>query len=123
MYEYDLFLCHTGKDKPWVEALAVTLEREQIAGRPLKVFFDQWDIAHGAHILERIEHGLTTSRFVGIVLSPAATRAPWPRAEWQSQLFDDPLNRLGRLLPILRHKFDPDSGEALDMPVLLKPIK
>lgn len=123
MHEYDLFLCHTGKDKPWVEALAVTLEREQIAGRPLKVFFDQWDIEHGAHILERIEHGLTTSRFVGIVLSPAATRAPWPRAEWQSQLFDDPLNRLGRLLPILRHKFDPETGEALDMPMLLKPIK
>jgi hypothetical protein len=120
---HDLFLCHTGADKDWVGALATQLEREEINGRRLTVFFDKWDIDYGEHILERIEEGLKSSRFVGIVLSPSATGAQWPRAEWQSQAFDDPLNRRGRLLPILRHLVDPTTKEAIEIPPLLKPLK
>ena len=80
----DLFLCHTGADKPWVEQLATRLEQEKIKGRPIDVWFDQWDIDGGENILAKIEEGLRASRFVAVVLSPAMTRADWPTLEWQT---------------------------------------
>jgi len=46
----DLFLCHTGSDKPWVESLAEKIESVLFQGRFLKVVFDKWDFAHSKNI-------------------------------------------------------------------------
>lgn len=119
----DLFLCHTGADKDWVKELGARLEAEEINGHSTQVWFDEWDIAHGKSIISAIGEGLANSRFVGVVLSPAMVKADWPTAEWQSVVIDDPLNRHGRILPLLRHKFDPFTGEAIEIPWVLKPLK
>jgi len=50
----DLFLCHSGRDDEWVEALGARLEAETSNGRPLEVFVDRWDIDYGENILTRI---------------------------------------------------------------------
>ena len=43
----DVFLCHNGADKEWVRNLAEQIESEtfdgHLNGRPLRVFFDEWD--------------------------------------------------------------------------------
>jgi hypothetical protein len=119
----DLFLCHTGADKPFVRALAERLERELVGRRSISVFLDEWDIDYGENLLRRIEEGLKRSRFLAVVLSPAFTRADWPALEWQSKVYDDPSGRLGRILPILRHKYDPETGEAIEIPFALKILK
>ena len=43
-YEHDVFLSYNHVDHDWVHELAVRIESEQWDGRPLKVFFDEWDI-------------------------------------------------------------------------------
>jgi hypothetical protein len=117
----DIFLCHTGADKDWVEELATRLEAEKgPVGQPISVWFDKWDIEPGDNVLSKIEHGLKRSRFVAVVLSPALTRASWPTLEWQSQVYEDPAGKKGRILPILRHQFDPGTGEPLEIPLPLK---
>lgn len=119
----DIFLCHTGADKEWVEKLAERLEAEPIGDRKLSVWFDKWDIEGGANILSRIEEGLKQSRYVAVVLSPAMTKADWPTLEWQTQVFDDPAGKRGRILPLLRHVFDPITLEPIEIPLPLKILK
>jgi hypothetical protein len=119
----DIFLCHTGADKEWVEKLAERLEAESMGDRKLSVWFDKWDIEGGANILSRIEEGLKRSRYVAVVLSPAMTKADWPTLEWQTQVFDDPAGKRGRILPLLRHVFDPITLEPIEIPLPLKILK
>jgi hypothetical protein len=119
----DIFLCHTGADKDWVENLAERLEGQAIGERKISVWFDKWDIDGGANILSRIESGLKESRFVAVVLSPAMTKADWPTLEWQTQVFDDPAGKRGRILPLLRHAFDPITLEPIEIPLPLKILK
>ena len=119
----DLFLCHSGRDDEWVEALGARLERETYNGRPIQVFVDRWDIDYGESLLNRIEEGLNEARFLGVVMSPAWAAAEWPRLEWQSKVYEDPTGRKGRILPLLLHKHDPATGEPLEIPLPLKLLK
>src|SRR3954471_16598616 len=111
----DLFLCHTGADKDWTRDLGARLEQHHIGNRPIKVWFDEWDIDYGHSVITAIGEGLKESRYVGLVLSPAMVKAEWPTAEWQSQIMDDPTGKSGRILPMLLHKFDVD-GAPIDPP-------
>jgi len=119
----DIFLCHTGADKDWVRDLGARLEEHRIGNRPIEVFFDEWDIDYGENIIAKIDASLKQSRYVGLVLSPRMLKADWPSAEWQSQVMADPAGKRGKILPLLRHKFDPESGEPIDMPFVLAPLK
>lgn len=119
----DLFLCHSGRDDEWVEALGARLEAETSNGRPLEVFVDRWDIDYGENILTRIEEGLRDARFLGVVMSPAWAAADWARLEWQSKVHEDPAGRKGRILPILLHKEDPETREPLEIPLPLKLLR
>ena len=51
----DIFLCHTGADKPWVERLAERIEAEPYQTRFLGVVFDKWDFEKGGNIVVDIE--------------------------------------------------------------------
>jgi hypothetical protein len=120
--KHDVFLCHTGDDKPWTEFLAEKLEARSVNNRGIKVFFDKWDIDYGFNILSRIDEGLRESRYVALVLSPAMVRAPWPTVEWQSQVMDDPTGKSGRILPLLVKRTD-NQGSPIILPFVLKPLK
>jgi hypothetical protein len=119
----DIFLCHTGADKERVERLAERLEAESIGDPRIAVWFDKWDIDGGQNILVKIESGLKQSRYVAVVLSPATTKADWPTLEWQTQVFDDPAGKRGRILPLLRHVFDPITAEPIEIPLPLRILK
>lgn len=99
------------------------LEQLRIGSRQIEVFFDEWDIDYGESIISKIDAGLKQSRYVGLVLSPRMVKAEWPTAEWQSQVMVDPTGKRGKVLPLLRHKFDEETGEPIDMPFVLVPLK
>jgi hypothetical protein len=98
----DLFLCHTGVDKPWVERLAERIEAEPYEGRLLGVVFDKWDFAKGSNIVVDIERDIDTCRYVGIVVTRALLAADWPTLERTIAVWSDPAGTRGRVIPLLR---------------------
>lgn len=116
----DVFLCHNSADKPWVEKLAEHIESETVdgteEGRPLRVFFDKWDIDIGQNFVQRINHGLTRSRFVAVVISPEFLKAPWTEFEWTHVVTQDPTNLRARLIPIFRRERSLDGASTFDLP-------
>ncbi len=97
----DLFLCHTGSDKPWVESLAEKIESVPFQGRFLKVVFDKWDFAHSKNIVLELERGIDACRFIAVILSKASLNADWPTLERTIAVWSDPSGSKGRVIPLL----------------------
>lgn len=119
----DVFICHAGADKAWVRDLCTRLEAERIGNRLIEVFFDEWDVDHGENIVSKIDEGLKTARFCAVVLSPAMLSRDWPNAEWTARFMSDPSGRRSQLLPILLHEKDSETGDVIDIPMLLRPLR
>src|SRR5690348_14715120 len=100
--EKDIFLCHNGADKPWVEMLAERIEREPFGNRNLAVVFDKWDFPKGGNIVLDIEKYLDSTRFVGVVVSRAMLNAEWPTLERTIAVWSDPSGSRGRVIPLLK---------------------
>jgi len=98
----DIFLCHTGADKPWVERLAERIEAEPYQTRFLGVVFDKWDFEKGGNILVDIESEIDACRFVGVVVTRALLGAEWPTLERSIAVWSDPSGAKGRVIPLLR---------------------
>src|SRR5712664_1097917 len=118
----DLFLCHNRADKQWVRELGERIEQEDWGGRKLGVFLDEWDIRPGENILLKIDEALKRCRFVAVVLSPEMLRSDWCSLELTATLAQDPMNRQGRLLPLLRREADLRTGERIEIPPILRPF-
>jgi len=97
----DLFLSHTGADKPWVERLADVIEGIPFKGRYLGVVYDKWDFACAKNIVLELEKSIDECNFIGIVLSKAALAADWPTLERTIAVWSDPSGSKGRVIPIL----------------------
>jgi len=97
----DLFLSHNRADKRWTERLAGAIEMDR-RGRPLKVFFDKWDIPPGGDIPAELEAGLQNCRHVGLVLTPEALLSDWVALERSTAIYRDPGARRRSLIPLLR---------------------
>jgi len=115
----DLFLCHAGVDKDWVEGLGADVEAEVWNDRPLTVFIDKWDIDVGDNIVVKINEALAHARFVAVVMSPEMVGSEWCQAEVSTVLMSDPTNRRKRLIPIRRRDVHLTTGERLEIPPLL----
>lgn len=105
-YKYDIFLSHSKTDEDWVRDLTKRLEKEKCKGRKLRVFFSPRDIRPGENIAEAIQKGISKSRYVGVVMSPAAMRSPFVKHELNLTL-DMILRKETRkdaLIPILLRK-------------------
>src|ERR1051325_3016826 len=114
----DVFLCHAGADKAWVEELGSRLEAERINGRSIQVFLDKWDVDYGENLVAKINEALTKARFCAVVLSPAMLKRDWPQAEWTAVFAADPAGRRKQILPMLLHDRDPETGELCEIPML-----
>ncbi|MGD0088496.1 MAG: toll/interleukin-1 receptor domain-containing protein [Planctomycetota bacterium] len=117
---YDIFLCHNLADKQWTEQLGSQIENETFdgtqSGRKLRVFFDKWDIAPGQNVIDVLNHGLERARYIGVILSPEAVKAPWPCFEWTHVVAQDPMNRERRVIPIVVRQVSLDGKERLNLP-------
>jgi len=100
--EKDIFLCHNGADKPWVEALAQNIEAVPYRDRNLAVVLDKWDFEKAGNIVLDMERFLDTVRFVGVVVSRAMLTAEWPTLERTIAVWSDPSGARGRVIPLLK---------------------
>ncbi len=119
IYDYDVFLSHSSADKAWVEGLGHDLESNCLGDRNLKVFLDKWDIPGGANIPLHLDGALKKSAFILLVMSPEMLTSDWCTAEWTSQFYSDPTNRLGRILPIRFRDLSLDKSSRIDVPSFL----
>ena len=75
--EWDVFICHASEDKEsFVRPLANRLRAEG-----LKVWYDDFTLQLGDSLRQCIDHGLASSRFGIVVLSPDFLRKNWPQRE------------------------------------------
>ncbi|MGH2703681.1 MAG: TIR domain-containing protein [Actinomycetota bacterium] len=92
---WDVFLCHSSKDKRRVERLY-----DEFVARGLRVWFDKTAIVGSASVPLKVEEGLEQSRTVALCLSPAFLASEWTAYERASALHGDPANLRASLLLI-----------------------
>lgn len=120
--EHDLFLSHTGIDKDWVRNLGERLEREGVEDRDdsrrINVFFDEWDIDYSANIVNRLNEGLSRSRYLVAILSPEFLESSWANQEWTHWFMTDPKAR--NLIPVLYRDSTIDGQRRIELPMPFK---
>jgi WD40 repeat protein len=129
-YTYDAFLSYSRHDAAVAEGIQKGLHR--IARRPgrlhaLRVFRDKTDLAASSSLLGRITDALDRSRYLIVVLSPAAAASEWVNKEveyWLQHRGPDNLLLVvaaGQLdWDDAEARFDPDRSDAA-VPALTEP--
>ncbi|ATE57023.1 hypothetical protein CNX65_30135 [Actinosynnema pretiosum] len=96
-YEYDLFLCHSSKDKPVVLEI---YERLRAAG--LRVWLDREEVRLGAKSVEAIESGLKKARYLLACVSESFHEARWAKQEVEAMVhLDLDRDNGGSIIPLL----------------------
>ena len=75
-FSFDVFLSHSAKDKAVVREVAERLRKDG-----LRVWFDEWVLRPGDHILAKIEEGLEQSRVLVLFMSANAFGSDWAQLE------------------------------------------
>ncbi len=112
--KYDVFLCHSAKDKPIITSLTKAFEKEGIT-----YWVDAEQIDYGDSITQKIEEGLHKSRYVIPCLSKNLTTSGWTRVEYGSILNDEFRGKTERIVILLKL----DNYEDNDIPILLRDKK
>ena len=71
-----VFLCHASEDKPLAQKIA-----EEFMRQGVDTFFDQWEIAPGDSIVQKIDAGLAGCTHFFALLTPKSISKPWVKAE------------------------------------------
>lgn len=103
-----IFLSHSSQDIELAERIAQDLRRHGIA-----VWFDQWEVLPGDSIRQRIEDGLESADFIGVLLTRDSVRSVWVQREWESRLAEPSPSR-----PII-----PLKADDCELPPLLRGIR
>lgn len=94
-FQFDVFLCHSSKDKPIVNDIA-----EQLKKAGLRLWYEEWMLKPGDSIPAKIEEGLERSRVLVLCLSENSIGSEWSQLESYSFRFRDPLNKERRFIPL-----------------------
>lgn len=120
--EHDVFLSHTAVDKDWVRTLGERLEQEGIEDRTdsrrINVFFDEWDVDYGENIVNRLNDGLSRSRYLAAILSPEFIESNWANQEWTHWFMNDP--KASNLVPVLYRDTTLDGKRRIELPMPFK---
>ncbi|RWD72797.1 toll/interleukin-1 receptor domain-containing protein [Mesorhizobium sp.] len=79
-----IFLSHNHADKPVIEPVALRLR--EIFGQN-KVFYDSWSIQPGDGIIDKMNEGLTSPKFVFFFVSEKSLQSNMVKLEWQNALY------------------------------------
>jgi hypothetical protein len=79
---HGIFLSHTNSDKPFVRRLKAALNEQGVE----EVWVDEAEIMIGDSLTQKIEEGLTKTRFFGIILSPRSIRSNWVKRELEAAM-------------------------------------
>ncbi len=91
-----IFISHSSKDKPNVRRLVNDLQR-----RGISVWFDENEIKVGERFVDKIQNGITESKYIGIWITNNAISSGWVEKEWQSRLSVEISTRDTIVLPLL----------------------
>ncbi len=99
VFEFDVFLSHSIRDKDTVRDLADRLQKDG-----LRVWLDEWEIQPGDSVPLAIERGLESSRTLILVMSEhsvgRSSPSDWVTFERHASLFRDPTNQKRRFIPV-----------------------
>jgi hypothetical protein len=90
-----IFICHSSKDKSFVEKLA-----RDLIDVGIDVWYDKWEIKVGDSIIDKIETGILKSSYMGIVLSPNSIKSNWVKKELNAGLMKEIKKNKVVVLPI-----------------------
>jgi hypothetical protein len=79
-----IFLSHNSNDKPVVEQIAVALEAK--FGRE-QVFYDSWSMQPGDGIIDKMNEGLASAKFLFLFVSQNSLASKMVSLEWQNALY------------------------------------
>jgi hypothetical protein len=105
---HGIFLSHTHTDKPFVRRLKTALNERGVSD----VWVDEAEIMVGDTLTQKIEEGLTKTRYFGVVLSPSSIKSRWVQKELETALNKEIETGLVVVLPLLY--------EECDLPPFLK---
>ena len=93
----DIFICHAGEDKdeivrPMVEAFTQS---------GISCWYDEAEIRWGDSIVQKINEGLASSKYVVVVFSPAFVQKNWPQRELNAALNQEASTGEVKVLPLL----------------------
>jgi hypothetical protein len=109
--KWDVFVSYASEDR---HTVAVPL-RQALEKQGLQVWLDCWELAVGDSLREKINEGLSQSRFAVVILSRASLAKQWPRDEWLAVLALESPDR-HRLLPV---RFEVSAREvAVEFPLI-----
>jgi hypothetical protein len=94
--QYDVFICHASEDKKdFVRPFAELLRQQHI-----DVWYDEFSLNIGDSLTQKIDEGLSKSRFGIVVLSPNFFKKPWAKRELNGLTFREMLEKRNLILPI-----------------------
>lgn len=105
---HGIFLSHTSADKPFVRKLKKALNKRGVAD----VWIDEAEIIVGDSLIDKIQEGLTKTKFFGVVLSPRSVQSNWVRKELEAAMSREMESGSLVVLPLLY--------EECDLPPFLK---
>jgi hypothetical protein len=95
--EWDVFLCHAGEDK---ESIAVPLF-SHLDKRGIRCWIDQGEVLWGDSITQKVNEGISRSRFVIVALTANSVNKRWPMRELNSAFSMEIESGKTRVLPLL----------------------
>ena len=96
---YDAFISYSSHDSEVATQLAIELER---AG--FNYWLDKREVLVGHNIVERVNLGISNSRFMIVLLSPSSIQSEWVKSEYSSA-----------------HIAEIESNDVVILPVLVEP--
>ena len=94
--QYDVFICHASEDKDeFVRPFAELLRLQHI-----DVWYDEFSLNIGDSLTQKIDEGLSKSRFGIVVLSPHFFKKPWAKRELNGLTFREMIEKRNLILPI-----------------------
>ena len=91
-----VFLSYASEDKPAASYIAGALKQSGVSP-----FFDEWELAWGDSLVERVSDAVASSDYVVVLLSPASVGSNWVRREINATFSRELKDRAVRLLPVL----------------------
>jgi hypothetical protein len=94
--KYDVFICHASEDKDdFVRPLA-----ERLRQNHLDVWYDEFSLKIGDSLTQKIDEGLSKSRYAIVVLSKKFFSKPWAKRELNGLTFREMIEEKDLILPI-----------------------
>lgn len=99
--QYDVFICHASEDKKdFVRPLAEKLRQQH-----LDVWYDEFSLKIGDSLTQKIDEGLSKSRYGIVVLSQNFFKKPWAKRELNGLTLREMVEKKDLILPIW-HRVD-----------------